>query len=71
MMMPQVDRHVEVPINKVALLELVGLVFDTSIILQDKLEDGPGTSLDKIDRYIYGTKSSLLEKNRRPGVPFK
>ena len=46
--------------NKVALLEFVRLVFNTSIILDDKLEDGRRTSLDKIDIYFYKTISSVL-----------
>jgi hypothetical protein len=39
--------------NWVAFLEFVGLVFDTVSILEDELEDGLWTSLDKIDKYIY------------------
>jgi hypothetical protein len=35
--------------NKVTFLEFVGLVFDTSIISEDELEDGLRTSLDKVD----------------------
>jgi hypothetical protein len=35
--------------NKVTFLEFVGLVFETSIILEDKLEDGRRRCLDKID----------------------
>jgi hypothetical protein len=35
--------------NEVAFLEFVGLVFDTSFILQGELEDSRRTSLDKID----------------------
>ena len=46
--------------NKVALFEFVGLVFDTSIILDDKLEGRCRTSLDKIDRYFYKATSSLI-----------
>ena len=46
------DRHVDVPVNKFALLELVGLVFDTGMILEDEFESGPRTSLDKIDIYF-------------------
>ena len=40
--------------NKAAFkfLEFMGLVFDTSMILEDELEDGRRTSLDKIDRYF-------------------
>ena len=57
--------------NKVALLEFAGLVFGTSIILDDKLEDGRRTSLDKIDRYFYKTISSLLRSNDRYYIPFK
>jgi hypothetical protein len=44
-----VDERVEVPMNKVAFLEFVGLAFDTGFIREDKLEDGLRTSLDKID----------------------
>ena len=57
MITPQVDRHVKVPKDKVAVLELVGLVFDTSIILEDKLEVGlrPFPHWHKIDRYFYET----------------
>ena len=39
--------------NNVAFLESVGLVFDTIIILEDELEGGHWTFLDKIDTYIY------------------
>ena len=42
------DGHVEVPINDIAFLEFAGLVLDTGIILEDELEDGSRTSLDKI-----------------------
>ena len=35
--------------NKVTFLVLVGLVFVTSIILEDELENRCRTSLDKID----------------------
>ena len=51
----QVDRHVKVPDDKVALLEFVGLVFDTGTILEDELEVGLWTSLHKMDRYFYET----------------
>ena len=54
------DKHVKVPKDKVTLIEFVGLVFDTSIILEDKLEIGLRTSLHKINRYFYETKSCLL-----------
>ena len=40
MIAPQVDKHVKVPDDKGVFLEFVGLVFDTSIILEDKLEVG-------------------------------
>ena len=53
MITPQVNRHVELPDHRVAFLEFVGLVFDTSIILEDKLEVGLWTSVHKIDRYFY------------------
>ena len=49
------DRHVKVPDDKVALLEFVGLVFDTGTILEDELEVGLWTSLHKMDRYFYET----------------
>ena len=52
--------------NEVALLEFMRLVFDTGIILEDKLEDGRRTLLDKIDRYFYETISNVLGNNDRP-----
>ena len=54
--------------NEVALLEFMGLVFDTGIILEDKLEPEHGRRrlLDKIDRYFYETISSVLGNNNRP-----
>ena len=54
------DRHVKVPKDKVAVFEFVRLVFDTGIILEDKLEVRLRTSLHKIDRYFYETMSCLL-----------
>ena len=48
-MLPQVDEPVEVPMNNIAFLELAGLVFDTSIVLEYELKDCCRTSLDKID----------------------
>ena len=62
MIRQQVDRHVKVPKDKVALLEFVGLVFNTSFILvsEDKPEVGLRTSLRKMDRYFYETISCLL-----------
>ena len=62
---PKIERHVEVQMNKVAMLEFVGLVFDTGIILEDELEDGRRASLDKIDKYFYETISSLFGNNSR------
>ena len=53
MITPPVDRHVNGPDDEVALLEFVGLVFDTSIILEDKLEVGLRTFLHKMNRYFY------------------
>ena len=52
--------------KKVALLEFVRLVIDSSIILDDKLQGGRRTSLDKIDRYFYETISNLFRSNDRP-----
>ena len=57
--------------NKVALLEFVGLVFDTGIILEDELDGRRRTPLDKIDRYFYENISNLLRNNIRPDIPFK
>ena len=57
--------------NKVALLEFVGFMFDSGIILEDELEVGCRTSLDKIDKYFYETISSLLRNDCRPYIPFK
>ena len=56
------DRRVDVPMNNVAFLEFVGLVFDSSIILEDELEDVRRTSLGKINKYFYETKSRLLRE---------
>jgi hypothetical protein len=39
--------------NQVAFFEFVGLVFDTVSILEDELQGGRWTSLDKIDVYFY------------------
>ena len=55
MITPQLDRHVKVPKDKVAFLECVGLVLDTGIILEDKLEVVLRASLHKMDRYFYET----------------
>ena len=52
--------------NEVALLELVGLVFDTVMILEDEFEDGLWTFLDKINRYFCETISSVLGNNDKP-----
>ena len=68
---PKIDRHVEVQMNKVAMLEFIGLVFDTGIILDDELEDGRRTSLDKIDKYFYETISSLFGNNRPYIITFQ
>ena len=57
--------------NKVALLEFMGFVFDTGMILENELEDGRRTPLDKIDRYFWETRSNLLGDNDRPYIPFK
>jgi hypothetical protein len=59
----QVDRHVKVPKDKVAFLESVGLIFDANIIpgiLEDKLNIGLWTCLNKIDRYFYKTILSIV-----------
>jgi hypothetical protein len=57
--------------HNVTLLVFVGLAFDTDIILEDELEDGRRTSLDKNDRYFYETISKLLRNCDRPYSPFK
>ena len=62
---------VDVPIHMVTFLELVGLVFDTGIILEDKLENGLRTSLDKIDKYFYATILSLRNNGAKSYLPFK
>ena len=53
----QVDRQVNVPKDKIAFLEFIGLVFGTGNVLEDKLEVGlrrsPLGSPHKIDRYFY------------------
>jgi hypothetical protein len=58
--------------NEAVFLEFFGLLFvDTSIVLEDELEVGCRTSLDKMDGYFYATISSLLRNNDRPYIPFK
>ena len=52
--------------NKVVFLEFMGPVFDAGMILEDELEVGRRTSVDKIDRYFYETVSSVLGNNDRP-----
>ena len=47
---------VKVPKDEIALLEFVGFVFDTGIILEDKPKTGLRASLHKINRYFYETK---------------
>ena len=50
--------------NMVVSLELVRLVFDTGgMILEDKLQVGRRTFLDKIDRDFYETIMSLLSND--------
>ena len=58
---PQVDRHVKVPKDKVTFLECVGLVLDTGIIHEDKLNVVLRTSLHKMDRYFYKTIVSVMK----------
>ena len=66
------DRHVDVPVKRVAFFESVRFVFDTGMILKDKLEDGCRTPVDKIDRDFYEIISSLLRYNGGPNIiPFK
>jgi hypothetical protein len=66
---PQVNRHVEAPINKVTFPKLVGRVFDASIILEDELEVRVRlaglTSLHKIDRYFYENCMNLYINESR------
>jgi hypothetical protein len=66
-----VDKRVEVPMNTIAFLEFVGLVFDTDLVLENELEDGRRTSLDKIDKYFYENVWGLLRSNGRPYIPFR
>ena len=56
--------------SNVVLLESVGLAYDAGIVLQDELEDGLRTSLDKFDKYFYESICSLLRNNSRPYIPF-
>ena len=65
------DEHVEFPIHEAAFIELVGLVYDASIILQDELEDGRRTPLDKFDKYFYERICDLLRNDGRLYIPFK
>ena len=46
------DGRVDVPMNKVVFFKLVGLVYVGMIVLQDELEDGRRTSLDKFDKFL-------------------
>ena len=58
--------------SNVVFLELIGLAYDAGIIvLQDELEDGLRTSLDKFDKYFYKRISSLLRDSGRTHIPFK
>ncbi len=52
--------HVDIPTNRVVLLEFIGLVFDISIVLENELEIGRWTLLDEVDRYFYATISSVF-----------
>ena len=54
--------------SNVVFLELVGLTYYDAgmIVLQDQLEDGLRTSLDKIDKYFYETILSLFRHNGMP-----
>ena len=65
------DGRVDVPMNKVVFLKLIGLVYVGMIVLQDELEDGRRTSLDKLDKYFYESILSLLANDYRPYIPFK
>ena len=58
--------------KEVVFLEFFGLLFvDTSIILEDELEDGLWSSLDKMDGYSYATVSSVLRDNGRFYIPLR
>ena len=58
--------------KEVVFLEFSGLLFvDTSIILEDELEDGLWSSLDKMDGYSYATVSSVLRDNGRFYIPLR
>ena len=46
--------------NRIVVLEFAGFVFDTGVILENELEVGRRTYLDKYDKYLYETVSSLL-----------
>ncbi len=67
----KVYRHVEIPKNKGAFLEFVGLVFDTRIVLENELEVERRTTLDEVDKYFYGIILSPLRNNGRSYIPFK
>ena len=58
--------------KEVVFLEFFGFLFvDTSIILEDELEDGLWSSLDKMDGYSYATVSSVLRDNGRFYIPLR
>ena len=76
MITPKVDRHVKIPKDKITFLECVELqlVFDTSIIFEDKLKVGLRIklriALHKMDRYFYERILCLLW-DRIGYIPFK
>jgi hypothetical protein len=64
-----VDRHVEIPINRVIFFEFVRLVFDIGAVFENELEVGRRAFLDKIDRDIYELPLSRLSKSLGPTYP--
>ena len=64
-------EHVEVPVDKNVFPECSGLVFDTDVTLEDELEVGRRTSLNKYHNYIYATVTGMIRNDGRPYIPFK
>jgi hypothetical protein len=57
--------------NEIEFLENFGRLYDTSTILEDELDGGRRTSLDKMNRYFYATILTMLRDDGRSYLPFK
>lgn len=54
--------------NRDTFLEFIGLVFDTGIVLENELEIGRRTCLDKVDKDFYAT--AIKSASKRWAVPY-